>query len=39
MTGSLALKLNFSINLDTIIGPDFEESDTETVITLVYQFF
>ena len=39
LTGSLALKLSFSVNLDTSVGPDIEELDTETVITLVYQFF
>jgi putative salt-induced outer membrane protein len=33
------LKLSFSVNLDTSVGPDIEELDTETVITLVYQFF
>jgi putative salt-induced outer membrane protein len=39
LTGSSALKLSFSVNLDTSVGPDIEELDTETVITLVYQFF
>jgi putative salt-induced outer membrane protein len=33
------MKLSFIMDLDTNVGPDIEELDTETTITLVYQFF
>ena len=39
LTGTLAMKLSFVINLDTSVGPDIEELDTEAAFTLVYQFF
>ena len=39
LTGALAMKLSFSINLDTSVGPDIEKLDTETTVTLIYQFF
>ncbi len=39
LTDSLAMKLSFSVNLDTSVGPDIEELDTETTTTLVHQFF
>jgi putative salt-induced outer membrane protein len=39
LTGTLAMKLSFVVNLDTSVGPDIEELDTEAAVTLVYQFF
>lgn len=39
LTGALAMKLSFVMNLDTSVGPDIEELDTEAAVTLVYQFF
>ena len=39
LTGILILKLSFSINIDPRGGPDIEELNTETAITLVCQFF
>jgi putative salt-induced outer membrane protein len=39
LTGTLAMKLSFVINLDTSVGPDIEELDTEAAFTLVYHFF
>lgn len=39
LTGTLAMKLSFVMNLDTSVGPDIEELDTEAAVTLVYQFF
>jgi putative salt-induced outer membrane protein len=39
LTGALAMKLSFVMSLDTSVGPDIEELDTEAVVTLVYQFF
>lgn len=39
LTGALAMKLSFSMDLDTSVGPDIEKLDTETTVTLVYQFF
>ena len=39
LTGTLAMKLSFVMNLDTGVGPDIEELDTEAAVTLVYQFF
>lgn len=39
LTGALAMKLSFIMNLDTSVGPDIEELDTEAAVTLVYQFF
>jgi putative salt-induced outer membrane protein len=39
LTGTLAMKLSFIINIDTGVGQDTEEQNTETVVTLVYQFF
>jgi putative salt-induced outer membrane protein len=38
LTGTLAMKLSFVMNLDTSVGPDIEELDTEAAVTLVYQF-
>ena len=39
LTGALAMKLNLVMNLDTSVGSDTEELDTEAAVTLVYQFF
>jgi putative salt-induced outer membrane protein len=39
LTGALAMKLSFVMNLDTSVGPETEELDTEAAVTLVYQFF
>jgi putative salt-induced outer membrane protein len=39
LTGALAMKLSFVMSLDTSVGPDIEKLDTETAVTLVYQFF
>jgi putative salt-induced outer membrane protein YdiY len=39
LTGALAMKLSFVMNLDTSVGPDIEELNTETAVILVYQFF
>jgi putative salt-induced outer membrane protein YdiY len=39
LTGTLAMKLSFAMNFDTSVGPDIDELDTETAVTLVYQFF
>jgi putative salt-induced outer membrane protein YdiY len=39
LTGALAMKLSLVMNLDTSVGPDTEELDTEAAVTLVYQFF
>jgi putative salt-induced outer membrane protein YdiY len=39
LTGALAMKLSFIMNLDTSVGPETEELDTEAAVTLVYQFF
>ena len=39
LTGALAMKLSFVMNLDTSVGPDIEELDSEAAVTLVYQFF
>jgi putative salt-induced outer membrane protein YdiY len=39
LTGALAMKLSFVMNLDTSVGSDIEELDTEAAVTLVYQFF
>ena len=39
LTGDLAMKLSFVMNLDTSVGPDIEELDTQAAVTLVYQFF
>lgn len=39
LSGALAMKLSFVMNLDTSVGPDIEELDTEATVTLVYQFF
>lgn len=39
LTGALAMKLSFVMNLDSSVGPDIEELNTEAAVTLVYQFF
>jgi putative salt-induced outer membrane protein YdiY len=39
LTGALAMKLSFVMNLDTSVSPDIDELDTEAAVTLVYQFF
>lgn len=39
LTGALAMKLSFAMDLDTSIGEDIEDLNTETAVTLVYQFF
>jgi putative salt-induced outer membrane protein YdiY len=39
LSGDLAMKLSFIMNLDTSVGPDIEELDTEAAVILVYQFF
>lgn len=39
LTGALAMKVSFVMNLDTSVGPETEEMDTEAAVTLVYQFF
>ena len=39
LTGALAMKLSLVMNLDTSVGSDTEELDTEAAVTLVYQFF
>lgn len=39
ITGSLAMKLTFVVNHDTSVSQEIEELDTETAVTLVYQFF
>jgi len=39
LSGALAMKLSFVMNLDTSVGPDIEELDTQAAVTLVYQFF
>jgi putative salt-induced outer membrane protein YdiY len=39
LTGALAMKLSFVMNLDTSAPEDIEELDTEAAVTLVYQFF
>lgn len=39
INGSLAMKLTFVVNHDTGVSQDTEELDTETAVTLVYQFF
>lgn len=39
LTGALAMKLSFIMNLDTSVGPEKEELDTEAAVTVVYQFF
>lgn len=39
INGSLAMKLTFVMNHDTSIADESEELDTETAVTLVYQFF
>ena len=39
LSGDLAMKLSFIMNLDTSVGPDIEELDTEAAVTMVYQFF
>lgn len=39
LTGTVAMKLGFAMDLDTSVEPDIEELDTETTITLAYQFF
>jgi len=33
------MKVNFVVNHDTGVSQDTEELDTETAVTLVYQFF
>jgi putative salt-induced outer membrane protein YdiY len=39
LTGALAMKLSFVMNIDTSVSPDIKEIDTEATVTLVYQFF
>jgi putative salt-induced outer membrane protein YdiY len=39
LTGALAMKLSFVMNMDTSIGSNINELDTEATITWVYQFF
>ena len=39
LTGDLAMKLSFVMDLDTGVGPDIEELNTQAAVTLVYQFF
>ena len=39
LSGALAMKLSFIMDFDTSVGPGIEELDTETAVTLVYQFF
>jgi putative salt-induced outer membrane protein len=39
LTGAIAMKLSFVMNLDTSVSQDLEELDTEAAVTLVYQFF
>jgi putative salt-induced outer membrane protein len=39
LTGTLAMKLSFAMNIDTSVGPDIDELDTEAAVTLVYNFF
>lgn len=39
LNGSLAMKLTFVMNHDSSVGDDREELNTETAVTLVYQFF
>lgn len=39
INGSLAMKLTFVVNHDTGVSQETEELDTETAVTLVYQFF
>lgn len=39
LTGALAMKLSFVMNLDTSAPSNIEELDTEAAVTLVYQFF
>tara|TARA_R110002167_G_scaffold15784_10_gene62730 strand:+ start:5707 stop:6420 length:714 start_codon:yes stop_codon:yes gene_type:complete len=39
INGSLAMKLTFVLNHDTGVSQETEELDTETAVTLVYQFF
>ena len=39
LTGALAMKLSFVMNLDTSVAQHIEELDTEAAVTLVYQFF
>lgn len=39
LSGALAMKLSFVMNLDTSVGPHIEELNTQAAVTLVYQFF
>jgi putative salt-induced outer membrane protein YdiY len=39
LTGALAMKLSFILNLDTSVAPDIEDLNTEAAVTVVYQFF
>lgn len=39
INGSLAMKFTFVMNHDSSVGDDSEELNTETAVTLVYQFF
>lgn len=39
LNGALAMKLSFVVNLDTSVAEEKDELDTQTVVTLVYQFF
>ena len=39
LTGALAMKLSFVMNVNTSVGSDIEALDTEATVTLVYQFF
>ena len=39
INGSLAMKLTFIMSHDSSIGEERKELDTETAVTLVYQFF
>jgi putative salt-induced outer membrane protein len=39
LTGALAMKLSFFMDIDTSVGPNIEELNTETAVILVYQFF
>lgn len=39
INGSLAMKLTFVMNHDSSVSEDSDQLDTETAVTLVYQFF
>lgn len=39
ISGALAMKFTFVMNHDTSVSDEIEELDTQTAVTLVYQFF